>query len=280
MGALQCVSSHSTPRGLLGTFYVYSPHLLLYSHSEEIWKSVLFRLLWTLEDLQDRFKLVHQDFHADNIILATGLRDEIVSYKRGGTAAVYEVRTYGIYPVILDFEFASVFCSDMCFQYKVGKNRFAHEPDCLGKVSFKHLNQLMQAGDDLMAYQQCPELVDGISESSASSSSQVSDVTLTTEDSCCVQSLHIEEEAYCPPTFDRSTDLARLFQSIPASEYPRQVLDIINDLYPQELKLTSEQRAERFWCRQGYLRHNTYDELDLPGPTQFLNHTLFKSIRV
>jgi hypothetical protein len=80
--------------------------------SNESWKSLTFQLLYTIHILQDKYKLMHNDFHYGNILIDDTIKPGgYFVYKLGSTK--YYIKNNGFIPKLWDFEFA------MCYSNKI-----------------------------------------------------------------------------------------------------------------------------------------------------------------
>jgi hypothetical protein len=69
------------------------------------WKYLVFSLLYTIDILQTKYKLSHNDFHYGNILIDTSIKPEgYLVYKRNGKTFYF--KNYGFIPKLWDFEFA------------------------------------------------------------------------------------------------------------------------------------------------------------------------------
>jgi serine/threonine protein kinase len=84
--------------------------------SDNVWKSIVFQLIYTIFVLQHKYKMMHNDFHYGNILIDdTFDKDEIFRFTiiEDGIEQNWYVPHQGIVPKLWDFEFAMVYNNRM-----------------------------------------------------------------------------------------------------------------------------------------------------------------------
>lgn len=79
------------------------------SHTQ--WISIVFQIMYTLQVLQEKYKLVHNDLHYDNILMAKTKKGGYLVYTIKNQ--VFYTRNYGVIPAIWDTEFTMVYSNSI-----------------------------------------------------------------------------------------------------------------------------------------------------------------------
>lgn len=85
----------------------------LYSYVEyknislELWKSIIFQVMYAIYAMQKTFKIMHNDLHHGNILIDKINENGYISYNVNGVK--YYIKHNGIIPKLFDFEFAMAY---------------------------------------------------------------------------------------------------------------------------------------------------------------------------
>ena len=110
--------------------------------TDEQWKSIVFQLVYTIAVLQEKYKMMHNDFHYGNILM-----DDMIEpvgylvYEINGKT--YYIKNTGIIPKTWDYEFAMVYSDKIpgCYPNKFIVGGYNYD-------NVKHVTQVDTPTDD------------------------------------------------------------------------------------------------------------------------------------
>ena len=80
-----------------------------------LWKYITFCILYTLDIMQTKYRLMHNDLHFGNILVDTSIKDGYFVYTLRDKT--YYFRNYGVLPLLWDLEFAMMYSDKMSNNY-------------------------------------------------------------------------------------------------------------------------------------------------------------------